>query len=130
MGMIHYLPIRGNPELIRESSEAPTLTEMQEFVEGYIEHVNVLYKGKRTTMIVNDEGAVKGLPVNEAATKIYWAASAARGIDLADKEQREKDQNEFWAKFGNIPRIDLNPNPDQPPMIHGNAIVLEGIEMT
>ena len=127
MGFIHWLTPDGS-ERIDGANKAPPLKEMQDFVDGFVEHVSVLYKGKRASMFVHDEGAIIGLPINEAATKIYWAASAARGIDLADKEQRQKAEDEFWGRFGNIPRLDLNPRPDQPPFIHGNAIVLEDIK--
>ena len=126
MGTLHYI-YHDKPEMVMPATKAPNLATMQEFVGGDIEHVTVLYNGKRTSMFVNDMGAMNGLPVNEAATKVYWAASAARGIDLGNKEQREKASDDFWARFGNIPRIDLNPHPDQPPFIHGNAIILEGI---
>ena len=128
-GYIHWLAV-GKPERIEEATKEPALEAMQDFVGGFTEHVNVLYKGKQTSMFVHDEGATLGFPVNEEATKIYWAMSAARGVDLADKEQREADQKAFWARFGNVKHIDLNPTPDQPPMIHGNAIVLEGIRPT
>jgi hypothetical protein len=36
-----------------------------------LEHVSVLHERKRRDMFVDDIGAVKGLPRNEAATAIY-----------------------------------------------------------
>src|ERR1700733_9894802 len=39
--------------------------------DNYLEHVSVLHNGKRVDMFVDEEGRVKGLPRNEAATAIY-----------------------------------------------------------
>lgn len=51
------------------------------------EHVHVLFNGARRSMFVDEFGSgVYGrdpLPVNDAATEIYWAASRARGLDPA-----------------------------------------------
>ena len=38
---------------------------------GMLEHVTVLHDGKRADMFVDDEGLLKGLPRNDAATVIY-----------------------------------------------------------
>lgn len=43
------------------------------------EHVTVLFNGERRDMFVDEMGALQGLPVNDAATAIYWTASRARG---------------------------------------------------
>lgn len=48
-------------------------------IGGHLEHVTVLHKGARADMFVEEFGAVNGMPVNVAATEIYWAASKARG---------------------------------------------------
>jgi hypothetical protein len=34
----------------------------------------VMWQGKRCRMAVDDEGHIKGLPFNEAATQAYWRA--------------------------------------------------------
>lgn len=41
--------------------------------EAYFEHVRVWYEGQYASMFVDDMGALKGLPINPAATKIYHA---------------------------------------------------------
>ena len=41
--------------------------------EAYIEHVRVWHNGNYCSMFVDDMGALKKLPINEAATKIYNA---------------------------------------------------------
>lgn len=46
----------------------PTLQEYQNFVGGPIEHLNVTHEGKKVDMLVNEEGKLKGLPVNHLAT--------------------------------------------------------------
>lgn len=46
----------------------PTLDELQEMVGGYIEIVS-LANGDQ--MIVNEEGKIKGLPINKKATELY-----------------------------------------------------------
>ena len=40
----------------------------------FLEHVSVLFNGKRADMFVDELGANKGLPINAAATDIYRAA--------------------------------------------------------
>ena len=44
------------------------LEEMQRFVGGYIEVINM---GVKKFMIVNAEGKISGLPVNFVATELY-----------------------------------------------------------
>ena len=56
------------PSLIRKADKKPTLKEMQEFVEGYIELI-ALPDGR--DMIINEEGKITGLPENIEATIIF-----------------------------------------------------------
>ena len=51
-----------------DADHPPTLEEMQEFVGGYIEITRVWWQGKWAQMIVNEEGLLKRLPVNEFAS--------------------------------------------------------------
>jgi len=46
--------------------------------QARFEHVNVLYKGERRDMFVDEAGVQYGLPVNAEATDIYWAARLRR----------------------------------------------------
>ena len=60
-----------------ELDALPSLTEMQEIVDGHIEPVRVL-RGDlpaltHTYMVVNEEGGLFGLPYNAEATKLYQA---------------------------------------------------------
>jgi len=48
-----------------------TLEELQKFVEGYIE---VVYLPEQEIMVLNEEGKVNGLDVNEEATMIAQKA--------------------------------------------------------
>lgn len=59
---------------------------IREFVEPILhadlEHVAVLYKGKKADMFVDDTGALKKLPINKAASDIYRAAYLKRYPDV------------------------------------------------
>ena len=57
----------GNIKEIQFSGRIVTLKEMQQCVEGYIEMV-WLKSGK--VLIVNEEGKIDGLPINDKATII------------------------------------------------------------
>ena len=105
MKILHVLYADGST-LLTPNAKMPTLEVMQSTVGGDVEYVAVLYKNKRTYMVVNEMGAmaVHGrppLPVNKAATEIYHAASRARGLD--------------WAG---------------PPEIHGDVLLLEGYRIS
>jgi hypothetical protein len=54
------------------------IRELIPLPRGYVEHVNVLFEGKRAHMFVHEEGLLLGLPRNDPATKIYRAAWLAR----------------------------------------------------
>lgn len=55
---------------------------VEPLIGARLEHVSVLFEGRRADMFVGDESALDGSPVNEAATRIYHAASLARGQDM------------------------------------------------
>lgn len=55
-------------EVKPKSGKTFSLSELQGFVDGYIEIVE-LKDGK--IMVVNEEGKLKDLPFNHTATKIY-----------------------------------------------------------
>ena len=68
------------PETIEvkpKSGKTFSLSELHGFVEGYIEIVE-LKDGK--IMVVNEEGKLKDLPFNPAATKIYSEVYTSRDI--------------------------------------------------
>lgn len=103
--MIHAHIIPPEGEIRHEDLvAAPTLNWMRDRIGGgYVEYVSVLYQGRPTTMLVDEEGATNfrpgyPLPVNERATEIYWEASRRRGV-----------------------RHDHNS-----PRVYGTAVVLEG----
>jgi hypothetical protein len=103
-GKIHWLRADGG-EVIEPADSVPARQALQKFVEGGIEFVWVLYKERRTCMVVNELGANhteerSPLPVNLAASTIYAAASRRR-----------------------------NAPPSGIPRIHGNAVLLENIQV-
>jgi hypothetical protein len=84
-----YRPGVAEPEALSvDWPEEPGYAAVKAIVEpivGPLEHVSVLFEGRRSDMFVNEFGTGcfghERLPVNEAATKIYHAASIARGTD-------------------------------------------------
>ena len=70
--MYEYLIIDTDGEETHvESKEKPTLGEMQETVKGYIEVVHCLHEGEERQMIINEEGKLINLDVNEKATRMF-----------------------------------------------------------
>ena len=64
-------------EVKPKSGKTFSLSELQGFVEGYIEIID-LRNGK--IMVVNEEGKLKDLPFNHAATKIYAETYSNRDV--------------------------------------------------
>ena len=73
-GIIHYIPTTGDI-VTEKATVAPSLADMQKFVDGYVEVVHILFNEKRVQMIVNEEGLIRQLPFNWRATIAYGAAS-------------------------------------------------------
>lgn len=69
MKYLHIYKADGTSEK-REAPTKPTLEEMQKLVGGYIEFVSVLHEGHNRTMVVNEEGLIHNLPLNEEAKKL------------------------------------------------------------
>ena len=51
-----------------KNGEKFTLEELQTFVDGYIQ---ILYINNGWLMVVNEEGKLQGLPINDTATWLY-----------------------------------------------------------
>lgn len=94
------LPMVGDLCGERNDHRTKWFAAAKDYVAGYIEIVWVLHTGRRTLMLVNEMGAMIGLPPNERATHIYHAASKARGSSL------------LYA-----------------PLIYGNAMLFENVEV-
>jgi hypothetical protein len=116
----------------RTSPGEPNWQEMQAFCGGDLELVTVLFQGVGCHMLVHGEGMLIGLPKNPKATEIYYAASRARGVDPADKAQREADAKEQLERLArdlgiepeNITQIEMGG--DMENCIYGPAVVCEG----
>lgn len=67
----HFYKADGTAEEHQIDVGALPMDQIKEFVEGDVEFVSVLFNGKPAHMIVNDIGAMIGLPINERATTIY-----------------------------------------------------------
>lgn len=72
----HLIGVHRN---FKKITQPPTLKELQEIVEGYIEIVDILYKDKPCQMIVNEDGKLKDLPINSKATEIYVKSARLSG---------------------------------------------------
>lgn len=59
----------GTTEHLGDGERPLTLEELQEAVGGYIELVPLDHQGF-TQMVVNEEGLIRGLPVNAIATRL------------------------------------------------------------
>lgn len=57
----------------------PTLEEAQQIVGGWIELLPI--RGTRITLVLNEEGRLRGLPRNDKATLVYktWGVDAYYG---------------------------------------------------
>jgi len=57
-------------KIIEDSKDEPTLKEAQEFVGGYVEGITF---PNGDYLIINEEGKLKGLPLNPEATALWKA---------------------------------------------------------
>ena len=57
-------------KIIKDSKDEPNLKEAQEFVGGYVEGITF---PNGDYLIINEEGKLMGLPLNEEATKLWKA---------------------------------------------------------
>ncbi len=121
---------------ITELAKAPTLAEMQKIVGGYVEHVAVMDRvdddtGEiiTTSMFVNEEGLLTGLPRNDGATRVYQRLTrhqfpdAANPFRAAKDEMRKRNDRMGWTTIEGTEPID-GYNDD--PWIAGDAILFGG----
>ena len=74
--MALLLKADGRIEIVLPLGGEFTLTELQDFVGGYIEMLKIHgsvdgYDGEFEMMFCNEEGKLKGLPINLIATALY-----------------------------------------------------------
>ena len=65
---ITYKDITPELKIIEDAKQEPTLKAAQEFVGGYVEGIAM---PNGDYLIINEEGKLIGLPVNEQATKLW-----------------------------------------------------------
>lgn len=126
----YWIKPNGEVEL-HETPNEPEWKDMQEFVGGYLEHVTVLFQGKRCSMFVHEMGAILPLEENLLATEIYYNASRARGVDPANDAERKADElrslEELAKNLGvdkeNIKTFSLGP--PGAPKIHGPVVLFD-----
>lgn len=62
---------KDGPFAEQEWDNEPSLDDLQRIVGGYIEVAIVNIEGQSCHMIMNEEGKLKGLPLNPTATSLY-----------------------------------------------------------
>jgi hypothetical protein len=72
-GILVKIQSDGTVENIPVKEKSPPLGLLQVHVGGYIEGIKVMYEGKTRTAYVNDEGLLRGLPINRLATEAAQA---------------------------------------------------------
>ena len=70
-GTIEWIHAEDGTAIIENAAQPPSLKDLQDYVGGYVEVVNVLVDNTPCQMIVNEEGLVRKLPVNILASKHY-----------------------------------------------------------
>jgi hypothetical protein len=72
------------PEIVEFEGE-PALGKLQEAVGGFIEVIPLftMYKGRACVALCDEEGKIKGKPVNLQATRL-WADQLKLATDYAD----------------------------------------------
>jgi len=134
MGTVTLFHSDGVVEESYEDDTPPSLKKMQEWVEGYVEHVTVLHNGTRAHMWVNEEGRICGrwADRNPTATEIYFAASRARGVDPdgVDTRHTEAESEVIRGITDRLAIAPINvitlPDDGKPEGIYGPAMLLEG----
>jgi hypothetical protein len=71
-----------SPKVLVVGDEAPTLEEAREFIGGNIE---LVHTRSGTQLIVDEEGALKDLPLNPFASQLYGGPIAGPAMVLKGK---------------------------------------------
>jgi hypothetical protein len=72
-------------------SEAPTYDELRKvlrpvFGEHHVQRITVLHGGRPSDMFVDERSHELGLPLNEAATQIYWSSSPIEDLSAGARD--------------------------------------------
>ena len=78
--------IKTTDEISVVELEEDTLKAMQRAVGGFIEHVRPRYLRSPYCMIVNEEGLLRGMPINNAASLLYGGITPIVGDVLILKD--------------------------------------------
>lgn len=114
----------------------PSIAEMQRLLGGFIEHVRVVDHIKdnghiiMTSMYVNEEGLINGLPRNDKATELYQRLTRAQYPDAPNPFRAA--QEAFKRSFGDAlividaPAEAGGDSYNDDPWIAGDAIFFAG----
>ena len=81
-------------KIIEDSKDEPTLESAQEFVGGYVEGITF---PNGDYLIVNEEGKLMGLEVNEPATKL-WRDTFDNDNFIESKKIEKRERIDFSDK--------------------------------
>jgi len=109
--------------------EAPEYQELKDHIENYIEHVTVLYNGRRCSMWVDEEGRMRYNERNEWATQIYFTNVRLQGKDPEDPGTRRTAAEELADAMGISRDAVVSMGSDgKPDGIYGPAILVDGFQ--
>jgi hypothetical protein len=60
--------------VIGDGDESAAFEKARAIIGNWVDLTHVVFLGRRCHMAVDDEGALKDLPINDAATRLYHAA--------------------------------------------------------
>lgn len=128
MNQIDVMIIKATGEQSVETLPIPVdMTRVRTIVGGDIELVRVLNGDSEATLIVNEEGLIRGLPRNQAATDIYLSAVRRAFPDAANpsKAAREQYLAEMKECLGDVVVATSSPpGYDEDPYIAGDVVLI------
>ena len=72
----------GHPKVMSIGDKPPTLEEAREFIGG---HVEIVHARTGHQLIIDEEGALKGLPLNRTASQLYGGSIVGPAMILKGK---------------------------------------------
>ena len=109
--------------------EAPMYEKLKRHIGGFIEHVTVLYNGRRCSMWVHEEGRMQFDWRNEWATQIYFTNMRLQGKDPESPEVRLEGAHALADSLG-IPHdaVYTMGSDGKPEGIYGPVVLVDGFQ--
>jgi len=127
--MVIWSDPRGLKLFVDYVDKAPEYQELADFITGYIEHVTVLYNGRRCSMWVHEEGRFNFDERNEWATQIYMTNVRLQGKDPEDPGTRRTAAEELADAMGISKDAVVSMGSDgKPEGIYGPVVLVDGFQ--